>query len=108
MLLPTEVAVDPYAEYLRGNVSSALALAERLDASGVGDVSLLAHMLECRLARGELTLALSLGARLRPELAGVEAEVAAMALAQLALAAGSADEAVELFDRAAEVKPHPD
>ena len=108
MLLPTEVAVDPYAEFIRGNVSSALALAERLDESGVGDVSLLALMLECRLARGELNLALSLGARLRPELDGVEAEVAAMALAQLALAAGSADEAVELFDRAAEVRSHPD
>ena len=108
MLLPTEVAVDPYAEYIRGNVSSALALAERLDVSGVGDVSLLALMLECRLARGELNLALSLGARLRPALDGVEAEVAAMALAQLALAVGSADEAVELFDRAAEVTSHPD
>ena len=107
-MLPTEVAVDPYAEFIRGNVSSALALAERLDESGVGDVSLLALMLECRLARGELTLALSLGARLRPELDGVEAEVAAMALAQLALAAGSADEAVELFDRAAEIRRHPD
>jgi len=108
MLLPSEVAVDPYAEFIRGNVSSALALAERLDESGVGDVSLLALMLECRLARGELNLALSLGARLRPELEGVEAEVAAMALAQLALAAGSADEALELFDRAAKVRSHPD
>ena len=108
MLLPSEVSVDPYAEFLRGNVSSALALAERLDESGVADVSLVALMLECRLARGELNQALALGARLRAELDGVEAEVAAMALAQLALAAGSADEAVELFDQAAVVVRHPD
>ena len=108
MLLPSEVSVDPYAEFLRGNVSSALALAERLDDSGVAAVSLIALMLECRLARGELNQALALGARLRAELDGVEAEVAAMALAQLALAAGSADEAVELFDQAAATTPHPD
>jgi DNA-binding NarL/FixJ family response regulator len=108
MLLPSEVVVDPYAEFLRGNVASALALAERLDASGVADVSLLALMLECRLARGELNAALSLGARLRPELDGIEGEVAAMALAQLALAVGSADEAVELFDKAGVVAHHPD
>jgi hypothetical protein len=30
MLLPSEVVVDPYAEFLRGNVASALALADRL------------------------------------------------------------------------------
>ncbi len=108
MVLTSEVEVDPYAELLRGNVSSALARAERLDASGVADVSLLVLLLECRLARGELNLAMSLGARLRPELDGVEAEVAARGLAQLALAAGSADEAVELFDRATVVRQHPD
>lgn len=108
MLLPTGVSVEPYAELLRGNVSSALALAERLDESGVGDVSLVALMLECRLARGELDLAMSLGARLRPELDGPEGEVAAMALAQLALAAGSVEEAVALFDRAEKITPHPD
>ena len=67
MLLPSEVSVDPYAEFLRGNVSSALALAERLDDSGVADVSLIALMLECRLARGELNQALTLGVRLRVE-----------------------------------------
>ena len=77
----------------QGRITEALEALTALPDPGVADVSLL---LECRLARGEMELALRLGEQLlRVEgLAGADAARAAWALAELDAAAGHDDSAV--------------
>src|SRR5690242_18916917 len=77
----------------QGRITEALEALTALPDPGVADVSLL---LECRLARGEMELALRLGEQLlRVEgLAGADAARAAWALAELDAATGHDDSAV--------------
>lgn len=77
----------------QGRITQALAALTAQSDPGVADLSL---TLECRLARGEMDLALRLGERLRllPALAGVDAARASWALAELDAATGHDDSAV--------------
>jgi len=92
MLVTPTAAADLARE---GRIAAALrALAEQPTT-----VATLAVSLECRLARGEIELALGLGEALaaRTGLTGTDAARAALALGELAAATGRDDEAVSHF-----------
>ena len=82
-----------------GRIAEAL---EALDADPRPSVTALALALDCRLARGEIDLALQLGEQLAAEVVLGEAEAAqaAVALGQLAAATGRDEEAVGHYLRA--------
>ena len=90
----------------QGRITEALEALTAQPDPGVADLALL---LECRLARGEMELALRLGDRLHrlPGLAGLEAARAQWALAELDAATGHDEAAAERYRTVGELHDDP-